>query len=504
MEIARLGPHLGLILAIAGCSPPAQTMPASAAARLGDRTRPAAHAGAQICGNATILTGPSTPPKGAVVVPAGDNSSFVPAPQTTYWLAGGTHTFGGSPYGQIIAADGDVFVGGPGAVLDGRLTNQYAFTGNASNVTVEYLTIRRFGANGSNNGQGVVNHNSGRKWLIQYNTVAGDAGAGVFLGPGSTTRFNCLAHNGEYGFASYAPHGDANVVLDHNEIVGNNTYDWEKHVYGCGCSGGGKFWDTNGGTVTNNWVHNNRGPALWADTDNNDFDFERNVIEDNSAEGIIVEISYNAQIRNNTFARNAWVAGPKNPGFPTGAIYVSESGGDARVPARYAAVSIANNVFVDNWSGVVLYENADRFCGSPANTSRDFCTLVDPKVVNRKTCVRGKIRHEPYYSDCRWKTQNVSVSDNLFKLDAARIRGCTPSAGCGLQGLFSTWGTYPKWSPYKGPVIERAITFNQNDVFANNAYVGPWAFVAHDQSRVLTFPQWRRAPYRQDRGSTYN
>jgi parallel beta-helix repeat protein len=504
-RVRALGVQAVLAFLLAGCSSALQALPAGSLSPLrGDLASPASHAGAEICGNRSLLTGPSKPPKGAVVVPAGDNSSLTPRANATYWFASGTHTFGNGPYGQIIAAAGDVFIGGPNAVLDGRLKNQYAFTQAVSDVTVEYLTIRRFGAIGSNEGQGVVNHSSGRKWLIQYNTVIDDAGAGVFLGPESTTRFNCLSHNGEYGFSSYAPHGDSHIVLDHNEIVANNTYNWEKHVYGCGCSGGGKFWDTNGATVTNNWVRNNRGPALWADTDDNNFDFENNDIEDNTGEGIIVEISYNAQIEKNTFVRNALVDGPKNPGFPTGAVYLSESGGDSRVPARYSTISVENNTFVDNWSGVVLFENADRFCGSPANGSSGFCTLVDPHIVNLKTCVAGKIRQEPYYSDCRWKTQNVSVSANLFKFDPAHISGCTPSASCGLQGLFSNWGTYPSWSPYKKAVIEQAITFHQNDVFSNNTYVGPWEFMAHDQSRVLTFRAWQRAPYRQDRGSTYN
>lgn len=497
--------QLALLLLIAGCSPIAPaSLPFDGFAPDGGRAAPGGHAGAEICGNGSLLTGPSKPPKGAVVVPAGDNASLTPVAHTTYWFAGGTHTFGSNPYGQIVAAEGDDFIGGPGAVLDGRLKNQYAFTSAASNVMVEYLTIRRFGAVGSNNGQAVVNHNPGRKWLIQYNTVIDDAGAGVFLGPDSVTRFNCLSHNGEYGFASYARRGDFNVVLDHNEIVGNNTYNWEKHVYGCGCSGGGKFWDTNGGTVTNNWVHSNRGPALWADTDNNDFDFENNDVENNTGDGIIVEISYNTQIEKNTFVRNALVDGPTNPGFPTGAIYISESGGDSRVRARYDTISITDNTFVDNWSGVVLFENADRFCGSPANSSGEFCTLVDPRVANLKSCVRGKIRNEPYYSDCRWKTQNLVVSENRFEFDPSHISGCSPSVSCGLQGLFSNWGTYPRWSPYKRAVIEKASTFHQNDVFSNNTYVGPWEFMAHDQSRVLTFMQWRRAPYRQDPGSTYN
>ena len=32
-------------------------------------------------------------------------------------------------------------------------------------------------------------------------------------------------------------------------------------------------------------------------------------------------------------------------------------------------IEITGNTFIDNWNGVTLWENADRFCGSPANTS---------------------------------------------------------------------------------------------------------------------------------------
>lgn len=458
---------------------------------------------ARICGNSAFLSGPATAPAGAITVPAGDNTDLTIAPGTTYWFAPGQHTLGTGEYSQITPADNDVFIGAPGAILDGRNLNNYAFTGKAANVTIEYLTIENFGTKGGNGGEGVVNHDSGKGWTIRHNTVKDDAGAGIFLGPDGKASYNCLKDNGEYGFQAYGPNGDAKVVLDHNEIAGNNTYNWEKHNPGCGCSGGGKFWDTNKATVTDNWVHGNHGPGLWADTNNNDFDFEDNYIAGNDGEGIMYEISYNALIRNNTFERNAIVAGAKNPGFPTGAIYLSESGGDARVPARYSTIEITGNTFVNNWSGVVLWENADRFCNSPSNSSGGYCTLVNPNVVTLKTCVKSKIGAEPYYSDCRWKTQNVSVHDNTFALDQTAIKGCTPFVSCGLQGLFSQFGTYPKWSPYKGTVVEDAITFHQNNVFASNTYTGPWQFMAHDQTNLLKHRAWQKKPYKQDAGSTF-
>ena len=52
---------------------------------------------ANICGNTSLLSGPSTAPNGAVTVAAGDNTSAAAAgdydsANTTYYFATGTHT----------------------------------------------------------------------------------------------------------------------------------------------------------------------------------------------------------------------------------------------------------------------------------------------------------------------------------------------------------------------------------------------------------------------------
>src|SRR5262249_54892420 len=159
--------------------------------------------------------------------------------------------------------------------------------------------------------------------------------AGAFVGSGNTIHYSCLRNNGQYGFSAYAPNGITNIVLDHNEISGNNTDDWETKIPGCGCTGGGKFWATTGATVTNNYVHDNKSVGLWADTNNVGFDFSGNYISNNDGIGVFYEISYNARIVNNALIRNGLVFGPTNPGFPTGAIYLSESGGDSRAGSTF-------------------------------------------------------------------------------------------------------------------------------------------------------------------------
>lgn len=459
----------------------------------------------RVCGNNAILgRGPTAAPAGAVTVPAGDDAGFDwGQPRTVYWFAPGVHTLGPGEHAQITPGVGSTYIGAPGAIVDGRHTNLYAFGGHASDVTITYLTVEDFGTNGGDHNQGVVNAESGDGWTVDHSTLIDNAGAGVMLGSDNTLSYDCLKDNQQYGFDAFSLAGPANLILDHNEIVGNDTYNWESHDPGCGCSGGGKFWIVDGAVITDNWVHGNRSVGLWADTDNRGFEIKGNYIADNYADGLIYEISYNALIEDNTFVRNGLVAGPLNRGFPTSAIYISESGSDSRVPGKFGnAFLITTNTFIDNWSGVILWENSDRFCDSPANTSTGVCTLVDPKVVTVQSCNPRNLVGQPYYGNCRWKTQNVLVDHNVFDLNPADIGpSCTPVNECGFQGIFSEYGSYPSWSPYQGTAVEEHITFDQNNRFAANVYNGPWEFMAYERLNVVTWQSWHGSPYHQDPGS---
>jgi hypothetical protein len=273
----------------------------------------------------------------------------------------------------------------------------------------------------------------------------------------------------------------------------------------CGCSGGGKFWETSNARIVGNWIHHNHGVGLWADTNNTGFLIEGNRISDNESEGLIYETSYNAAIIRNVFARNALVEGPKYPGFPLAALYISESGSDPRAGSLYGSrFLIARNRFVDNWSALVAWENADRFAGSPANSSTGATTLVNPGVATEEACSDPDlVGTEPYIDDCRWKTQNLRVQRNTFRFDPSRVGPeCRPGRGCGFVGLVSQWGSYPDWSPYKGTMVEEAITFHQGNQWRANRYVGPWRFQVKELWNVVGWAEWRGKPYGQDRGST--
>ena len=473
---------------------------------------------ALICGNASVLTGPATAPSGAVTVPAGDNSALFNEnlpDNTTYWFAPGTHTLGTGEYSQIDPGNNDTFIGGPGAIVSGQFDNQGAFEGEASGVTIEYLTIEDFDPP---NNQGAVNSSSAPGWTIEHDTMENNSpGTAVYLGTDNTLSSDCLTLNGQAGFGTYTTldtsaltGGASNITVTGNEISYNDTCNWEDAVpdpvpsneiqancahqgqnSDCGCSDGGKFWQVDGATVTDNYVHNNYDVGIWADTDNTGFNVSGNTFTDNWSVGYQEEISYNFSITDNTFTDNAWGTGAGNAGFPEGAIYVSESGGDSRVPGPYSGTAlISGNTFTDNWSGVVLWQSPGRFCSDGFD---GVCTLVNPSVFTQTSCGAHLGTATPsgnpdYFDGCLWKTQNVSVSDNVFNLTQADIPGCELSTNsCGQNALFSQYGTI---APYQAYVVPENISNNQDNIFSDNAYNGPWSFLGFSQGDNVTWAQW--------------
>ena len=267
----------------------------------------------------------SSPPPGAVVIPAGDDSGTPPAqsstaqPNATYWFAPGIHHIGNNEFAQFEARSGDTFVGAPGAVIDGQGINDFAISGDlaadTSNVIVEYLTIEHFTAG---SGAAVVGQDALDGWTIKDDLIENNPfGAGAAITSDGVVTDNCLTNNGEYGYTAEGENGtEHNATLTNNDISSNNKagyYDVPGSTVQCGCSGGGKFWQTINATITGNYIHDNIGPGIWVDTANAGFNISHNYISDNWGEGVQYEISYNAQITDNTFVGNAW-RGPDQRG----------------------------------------------------------------------------------------------------------------------------------------------------------------------------------------------
>jgi parallel beta-helix repeat protein len=240
-----------------------------------------------------------------------------------------------------------VFVGASDAVLDGGGWVDFAFSGSASDVVVQGLHIRDYNTP-AHFGSIYV---SGSGWLVEGNDVHGSAWAGIAVRDDEWTRSdpndvprnnvvrnNIVHDNDQLGLTV---RGTIGTVIEGNEIAYNNRYGYNDWGFE---AGGTKFWDTEGLIVRNNYSHDNFGPGLWDDFNNNNILYEGNLIEDNMGPGIFHEIGYAATIRNNTIRRN---------GDPSGDPWLWGAG---IIIAASQNTNVYGNVLDDNSNGIALIQ----------------------------------------------------------------------------------------------------------------------------------------------------
>jgi parallel beta-helix repeat protein len=297
---------------------------------------------------------------------------------------GTTFCFGPGVYhvSALIPKSGDVLDGGGRkAVLDGVNSAFYAIYGDSalpgpSDVTVREFVIRNFRTPLQ---QGAIQDYNGPGWVIQDNHITNNTAAGVATGDKVKVLGNLIDHNGQEGFSA---HGNGGLYQG-NEIAYNNfnlavDANWE--------AGGGKAWGTDKLTFKSNYVHDNGGPGLWADTNNINTVFDDNTVSNNRGPGIYEEISYNATITNNTVAGNAM---PSSPGDGQGQGWGWDAGIQLRASGGLSSSSpliISRNTVTDNFNGISLLQTP----------SPNACP--------------NKANHEGLYGPCR--IQNVIVENN--------------------------------------------------------------------------------------------
>lgn len=470
-----------------------------------------AASGGVVCGQTILNGGPTTAPAGAVTVPAGNNSSMdLEQDNKTYWFAAGVHTLGTSQYSQITPGNNTVYIGAPGAIIDGQGINNYAFTGRSTNVTIKYLTIRNFI---SPRDEGTVNHDAGENWTIEYNTItnngtaatatqAGTGGAALMGSRNGTYQFNCIKDNGQYAVNSCCDFTDSiageisGFKILNNEIVGNNIANYEPFIEGCGCTGGVKLWLNSNVDFMNNYVHDNHGTGLWLDNNNRGVKVQGNYFGNNEGMGFFAEAGYDFEVKYNNFVGNSVKEGrdfaSNGDPFPVGAIYISESGSPTGYGLRFVPSVISNNNFDNNWGGVELWENPNRYAGSNAHThvsgTIKINNLYDPGICDGTGNTIPASVGDKYR--CRWSTENVIVENNIFRIDKAAIgANCVGTTYCGVSGIFSTSGCCDyAWPTFEIPWF---ITFKQSNIFRNNTYKGDWRFAGWETSNRTSWNNWR-------------
>jgi len=173
-------------------------------------------------------------------------------------------------------------------------TARSAFSGAAANVTITGLTIEKYAVPAQ---MGAVGDQSpGPHWTISKCIVRWNHGAGIMVSDDSAVNDNRVIQNGQLGVAS---HGK-NISIQNNEIASNNyagfSAGWE--------AGGTKFSHTTNLVVKGNNVHDNSGPGLWTDIENENATYEANRVTNNANEGIKHEISFAAKIHGNFVSGN--------------------------------------------------------------------------------------------------------------------------------------------------------------------------------------------------------
>ncbi len=315
---------------------------------------------------------------------------------------GTTFCFGRGIYrvSSLVPKSRDVLDGGDRtAILDGGNSAPFAIDGDSaspgpSDVTVRGFVIQNFDTPLQ---RGAIQDYNGPGWIIQNNHITKNAAAGVATGNDVRVLGNLIDHNGQEGFSA---HG--NGALYENNVIAYNNYNlrvspgWE--------AGGGKAFDTRSLTFKSNYVHDNGGAGLWADTDNIYTRYEDNTISNNSGPGIYEEISYDAIIINNTITGNG---GPSSPGGGSRPGWAWNAGIQLRrsgAQSASAPMIISGNIVANNYNSISLVE-------SP----RSGCT---------------RVQSLPWYGPCN--VQNVLVENNWITMAQGATGAYQDGAGNGI------------------------------------------------------------------------
>jgi hypothetical protein len=115
-----------------------------------------------------------------------------------------------------------------------------------------------------------------------------------------------------------------------------------------------------------------------------------------------------------------------------------------------------------------------------------------------------------YWDNCVWGSRNVTVTGNVFSLDASAVKGCEVAANqCGYMMTAAFDAGVPKlmqfFDAYQTYIAD--ASGGLGNVWSDNTYQwsgsGGWQFEAGAQGNLVSLAQWRAAPYHQDAGSTF-
>jgi parallel beta-helix repeat protein len=289
---------------------------------------------------------------GVVIGVGGDAQSVVyrHGPGTTYIIRAGVHmrNFNVQP------KTGDRYCGEPGAVLDGGRSLPSAFSGGASNVTLDSITVQNYES--ARQGAAIHPESHASGWVVRNVSAVHNSWAGLLVADGMRILGGHYNDNDQLGIGGNEATGiildglDSDpTTLDGPEMARNRTLR-----VSCDVEGGGMKWDVGQVTIRNAYVHDNDCKGIWGDINAHDALIEDNLVEGNQGEGILYEISQDAIIRNNRMYRN---------GFGSSGWYW---GGGITVASSFN-VEVYGNRLSGNYNGITGSQQDRRDSTPPAH-----------------------------------------------------------------------------------------------------------------------------------------
>ena len=303
----------------------------------------------------------------------------------------------------------DRFIGQPGVIIDGQAKVDKGLWGwdgvvGEVHVSVEGIVFRNF-----------IQSAVALGWYARVaNNELYNNGTGVELTSYSELDKNYIHDNRQYGLTG----GSSSDILIRNDDSDNNTSNY------CGgtCrgnAGGSKVVGAAAGTYNLTWegnyVHDNIGVGIWSDINVRTSLYEHNTVVDNSASGILHEISWDAEIRHNTLINN----GSRDVGRSCG------YGGQLAVNASTNVEAYGNVVVASNGANGICGIDGLRTEGAPnsqtltsfyAHDNAIFLSSGTTGIVGRLSAASAGSRFannayyvtEPWRSYWAWPLGDVS------------------------------------------------------------------------------------------------
>ncbi|MBV9343255.1 MAG: right-handed parallel beta-helix repeat-containing protein, partial [Acidobacteria bacterium] len=280
-------------------------------------------------------------------------------------------------------------------------TTHFAFyAGNVANVTIRNLIVDKYA---SPAGYGAISGidptgstSPTYKWQIQNIEARHCHGAGVWLGNHMTVYKSFLHHNGEFGAA-----GTGNSVnFNNNEVSFNNLAGFLPEV-----GAGAKFTNILTLSATHNFVHDNLGPGLFDDTGTTNVTFSFNTLQNNRVAGILHEISYAADIHDNSISNDGIDSRGKGFWYGAGIMIANSSN-----------VKVHNNTVVNSQNGIMDQARFRNDCATPCplkNVSVYSNNITQDHTVRPGTIAAGLLMQKTYPSG----TTVYTGAGNTFGID---------------------------------------------------------------------------------------